>query len=155
ERPISVVQGALELRDLPDRLGVFRDGKEILRHAGFEAGTHTDATSHADPSRHYAVETTEGIITKVFVTGQTKGPKDGTMDWQATYWLFPEGGFVGLDGFSLSENAAAGYAGGVQKLSIWQAEGGFTQNHLPTWDAPWWLHQTGERGFVATHLFHA
>src|SRR5262249_12815962 len=23
------------------------------------------------------------------------------------------------------------------------------------WDTPWWLHQAGEHGFVATHLFHA
>src|SRR5262249_27399104 len=34
EQRITVRQGALELRDLPDRLAVFRDGKEIFRHAG-------------------------------------------------------------------------------------------------------------------------
>jgi hypothetical protein len=155
EQRVSVAQGALELRDLPDRIGVFRDGKEIFRHAGFQAGGQTDNSSHADPSRPFAVEATEGIITKVVVTGQTKGRKDGTMDWQSTYWLFPEGGFVALEGFSLSEDASAGYAGGTQQLSIWQTDGGFTQKQLPTWDAPWWLHQAGERGFVASHLLFA
>src|SRR5262249_4177124 len=94
EQRFTVTQGALELRDLPDRIGVCRDGKEILPHAGFEAGGHSDSASHADPSRPFAVETTEGIITKVVVTGQTKGRQDGAMDWQTTYWLFPEGGFA-------------------------------------------------------------
>src|SRR5262249_34466457 len=155
EQRITVRQGALELRDLPDRLAVFRDGKEVFRHAGFQAGGQTDTTSHADPSRPFVVETTEGIITKVSITTQTKGRQDGVVDWQCNYWLFPEGGFVALEGFGLSEKAAAGYAGGTQKLSIWQADGGLTQRHLPSWETPWWLHQAGERGFVATHLFYA
>src|SRR5262249_39967301 len=47
EQRITVTQGVLELRDLPDRLGVFRDGKEIFRHAGFQAGGQADTTSHA------------------------------------------------------------------------------------------------------------
>src|SRR5262249_11313919 len=68
-------------------------------------------------------------------------------------WLFPEGGFVALEGFSISETAD--YAGGPQKLSIWQTEGNFTQRRAPLWETPWWLHQAGERGFVATHLFYA
>jgi hypothetical protein len=75
------------------------------------------------------------------------------MDWQCTYWLFPEGGFAALEGFSLSETN--GYAGGVQKLDVWQAEKGFTQQRAPQWDTPWWLHQAGERGHVASHLFFA
>src|SRR5262249_3226807 len=127
EKParINVTQGVLELRDLPDRIGVFRDGKEVVRHAGFEAGGQAGASSHVDPARPFVVETTEGLVTKVVVTGQTAGRKDGTMDWQSTYWLFPEGGFVALEGFSLSEKAAAGYAGGTQKLSVWRADGGF------------------------------
>jgi hypothetical protein len=153
EERVTVAQGALELRDLPDRLGVFRDGKELLRHAGFQAGDQADTTSHADPSRPFVVETVEGIVTKVTVTAQTKGRKDGVMDWQCIYWLFPEGGFAALEGFSLSETA--GYVGGPQKLSIWQTEGNFTQRRAPLWDTPWWLHQAGERGFVATHLFQS
>ena len=150
---ITIKQGALELRDLPDRLGVFRDGKELFRHAGFQAGGHAETTSHADPSRPFVVETTEGIITAISITAQTKGRQDGVMDWQCRYWLFPEGGFVALEGFSIGDTA--GYAGGPQKLSIWQADGGFTQRHAPVWETPWWLHQAGERGFVATHLFQA
>src|SRR5262249_22953938 len=35
------------------------------------------------------------------------------------------------------------------------AGGNFTQRRAPLWETPWWLHQAGERGFVATHLFYA
>src|SRR5262245_3619801 len=82
EQRITVRRGVLELRDLPDRLGVFRDGKEIFRHAGFQAGGQTDTTSHADPSRPFVVETAEGIITKITISAQTRGRQDGVMDWQ-------------------------------------------------------------------------
>jgi hypothetical protein len=150
---IVVTQGALELRGLPDRLGVFRDGKEIFRQAGFQAGGQTDPTSHADPSRPFVVETVEGIITKITITAQTRGRRDGVMDWQCCYWLFPEGSFAALEGFSLGE--PTGYVGGPQQLSIWQTDGTFTQRRAPLWETPWWLHQAGERGFVATHLFYA
>jgi hypothetical protein len=153
EKRISIAQGTLELRDLPDRLGIFLKGKEMFRHAGFHAGGQADATSHADPSRPFVVETVEGIITKVTITAQTKGRQDGVMDWQCTHWLFPEGGFVALEGYSLSDTT--GYTGGPQKLSIWQTEGDFTQRRAPLWDTPWWLHQVGERGFVASHLFQS
>jgi hypothetical protein len=152
EARVAVTQGALEFRDLPDRLAVFRDGKEVLRHAGFQAGGHAD-TTHADTTRPFAVETVEGIITTISITSQTKWRQDGVMDWQCRYWLFPEGGFVALEGFSLGE--VAGYAGGPQQLSIWSADGGVTQSRAPLWDTPWWLHQAGKGGFVATHLFHA
>src|SRR5262249_51544104 len=110
EQRITVTRGALELRDLPDRIGVFRDGKEICPPAGFGAGGQADTTSHADPSRPFAVEAVEGIITKVTITAQTRGRQDGVMDWQCCYWLFPEGGLVTLEGFALSEKAAASYA---------------------------------------------
>jgi hypothetical protein len=150
---ISVAQGALSFQNLPDRLGVVWKGKELFRTGGFQAGGGEDTTSHADPARPFVVETWEGIITKLSVTSQTKGRQGGSMDWQCTYWLFPEGSFVGLEGFSLSDTA--GYTGGPQKLSVWQTEGNFTQRRLPVWDTPWWLHQAGERGFVATHLFYA
>jgi hypothetical protein len=60
---------------------------------------------------------------------------------------------VALEGFSLSETA--GYIGGPQQLTIWQADGNFTLGHAPLWETPWWLHQVGDGGFVATHLFYA
>src|SRR5262249_1318735 len=126
---------------------------ELFRCAGFHAGGRADTVSHADPSRPFVVETTQGIITKVSITAQTRGRQDGVMDWQCSYWLFPEGGYVALEGVRLSETT--GNAGGPQKLSIWQTDGTFTTRHAPLWETPWWLHQAGERGFVATHLFHA
>jgi hypothetical protein len=150
---LVVRQGGLEFRDLPDRLGVFRDGKEILRHAGFRAGGHQGTASHADPTRPFVVEMIEGIITKISITAQTPGRQDGALDWQCSYWLFPEGGFVALEGFSLGDTA--GYLGGPQQLSLWQTDGAFTLRRGPLWETPWWLHQAGARGFVATHLFHA
>jgi hypothetical protein len=150
---ISVDQGALSFRNLPDRLGVVWNGKEVFHSAGFQAGDWADTTSHADPSRPFAVETVEGIITKVSITAATKGRQGGSMDWQCSYWLFPEGSYVALEGFNLRETS--GYVGGPQKLCIWQADGNFTLGHAPLWETPWWLHRAGERGFVATHLFHA
>jgi hypothetical protein len=155
EQRIAITQGALALQGLPDRLGVYRDGKEIFRHAGFQAGGQNDTTSHADPSRPFVVETAEGIITKVSIAAQTRGRKDGVMNWQCCYWLFPEGSFVALEGYSLTEQAASGYAGGAQRLSVWQTDGGFAQHEVPSWEKPWWVHQAGERGFVASHLFYA
>jgi hypothetical protein len=153
EQRVTVAQGDLVFRDLPDRLGVVWKGKELFRSAGFQAGDWTDTASHADPGRPFAVETTEGLVTKVSVNGQTKGRNGGTMDWQCSYWLFPEGGYAALEGFSIGD--PAGYVGGPQKLSILEAEEDFTERHAPLWETPWWLHQAGDRGFVATHLFHA
>jgi hypothetical protein len=153
DQRIAVRIGDLCFQDLPDRLAVVWKGKEMFRSAGFQAGGWTDTSSHADPARPFVVKTLEGIITRVSVTAQTRGRQGGSMDWQCTYWLFPEGTFVALEGFSLSN--PAGYVGGPQQLDIWQTQGNFTPGHLPLWEAPWWLHQAGDRGFVATHLFHA
>jgi hypothetical protein len=150
---VAVRQGALEFRNLPDQLSVVWKDKELFRSAGFQAGDWADTASHADPSRPYTIEALQGIIAKLTVTGQTRGRQGGSMDWQCTYWLFPEGSFAALEGFSLSD--AAGYAGGPQKLSIWQADGSFTSRRTPQWETPWWLHQAGDRGFVTTHLFYA
>jgi hypothetical protein len=150
---VTVKQGDLEFRGLPDRLTVAWKGKEVMRNAGFDAGGRADSVSHADPTRPYAVESVEGIITRVSIKSHTAGRKDGLMDWRCTYWLFPEGCFVGLEGFSLSDTTE--YPGGPQKLSVWQADGNFTEKHGPSWDTPWWLHQAGEGGFVASHLFYA
>jgi hypothetical protein len=150
---IFVKQRELSFLFLPDRLSVVWKGKEVFRSAGFAAGGVAEAVSHVDPKRPFTLESAEGIITKIAVTGQTRGRKEGSTDWQCTYWLFPEGGFVALEGFSLSDPAA--YMGGLQKLSIFQTDGNFTQIRAPVWDTPWWLHRSGERGFVATHLFSA
>jgi hypothetical protein len=150
---IAAQQGALEFRNLPDRLGVVWKGKELFRSAGFQAGDWSDTVSHADPARPFALETWEGIITKVSLTAQTKGRRDGSMDWQCSSWLFPEGSYVALEGFSFDD--PAGYVGGSQKLTILEAEGDFTERRAPLWETPWWLHQAGDRGFVATHLFYA
>jgi len=150
---ISVLRGEWGFQGLPDRLGVLWKGKEMIRSAGFQAGDWTDTSGHADPSRPFTVETFEGIITKVAIAAQTKGRQGGSMDWQCSYWLFPEGCYVALEGFSLSDTA--GYIGGPQKLAIWEANGNFTTCHTPLWETPWWLHQAGDRGSVATHLFYA
>lgn len=154
--PVSVHQGELCFQGLPDRLSVTCKGKELFRWAGFEAGGTTDTVSHADPSRPFTVETSEGIITKLSITGQTKCRNEGAMDWQCTYWLFSEGSYVALEGFSLANPSQ--YRGGPQKLSILatpQDAGEVTQSHEPDWEKPWWLHQLGDRGFLATHLFFA
>jgi hypothetical protein len=150
---ITVRQGALEFRGLPDKLAVVWNGKELFRGAGFQAGGRDGTTSHAEAARPFAVEAEEGIITKVTVTAQTEGRQGGTIDWQCSYWLFPEGCFAALEGFSIGETA--GYVGGPQKLSVWQADGNFSTRHVPLWETPWWLHQAGAGGFVATHLFYA
>jgi len=150
---VSVQQGELGFRDLPDRLSVTWKGRELFRCAGFNAGDFADTSGHADPSRSFSMETAEGIITKLSIIAQTKGRQGGSMDWQCTYWLFPEGSYVALEGFSPGDTA--GYLGGQQRLSIWQTDGNFTASHEPLWETPWWLHQAGDRGFVATHLFYA
>lgn len=153
EQRVSVQQGDLTFSGLPDRLTVASKGAEIFRYAGFNAGNAPGETSHADPARPYTIEKLAGLITKVYVTGQTNGRNNAPMDWQCTYWLFPEGGYVALEGFSMADTA--GYKGGSQKLSIWQAAGDFAETHKPAWDAPWWVHQAGPGGFVATHLLYA
>lgn len=152
EQRVSVEQGELAIRGLPDAATVVWKGKERFRFAGFDAAGVSGASSHADPRRAYAVDLVAGIITKVQVTGQTDGRNGAPMDWQCTYWLFPEGGYVALEGYSLSD--AAGYKGGPQKLSIWEAAADFEERHKPTWDTPWWLHQAGPGNFVSTHLLY-
>ncbi len=153
---VAVEQGGLNFQGLPDRLSVAWKGKELFRSAGFDAGGTTGAVSHAEPTRPFRIETTTGIVTKLSITGQTKWRQDGAMDWQCTYWLFPEGGFVALDGFSLANPGS--YLGGHQKLEMFAApdeSAGFAETHAPDWDKPWWVHRVGERGFTATHLFFA
>jgi hypothetical protein len=152
---VSVSQGDLKFAGLPDRLAVSWKGQELFRCGGFDAGGAADAVSHADPARPFTIEATEGLVTRLAITGHTKWRQDASMDWQCTYWLFPEGGYVALEGFSLSDPGT--YLGGHQKLSLFSAPAGaeFSVGHAPNWDQPWWLHKIGERGFIATHQFFA
>jgi hypothetical protein len=152
-KPIAIEQGELGFHDLPDRLRVTWRGQNLFRYAGFDAGQTAGTTSHADPTRPFVVETTSGIITRLNVRGQTPGRAGGGMDWQCTYWLFPQGAYAALEGYSLGNTA--GYIGGTQKLSIWQGAEALSATQEPRWETPWWLHRIGQRGHVATHLFHS
>lgn len=153
DQRVTAASGELKFAGLPDRLSVVWQGNELFQCAGFEAGGVKGTVSHADPARFFQIDVVEGLITKLTLTGQTSGRGDKPMDWQCSYWLFPEGGYVALEGFALGEVGT--YLGGPQKLSIWQGADNFTLTREPLWDTPWWLHQSGERGFVATHLFFA
>ncbi|MBL7039448.1 MAG: hypothetical protein ISR77_12515 [Pirellulaceae bacterium] len=51
DEPVSIKQGELCFRDLPNRVSVTSKGKELFRYAGFDAGGTTGTDSHADPSR--------------------------------------------------------------------------------------------------------
>ena len=151
---VGTQQGELRLDGLPDQLRVSWRGREVFRSAGFDAGGSSATVSHADPARTFTMEITEGIVTKVALTGQTARRDDGATDWQCTYWLFPEGGCVALEGFSLTKPGQ--YLGGPQQLSRFAAADGaaFAETHKPDWDRPWWIHSAGG-AFVATHLFMA
>lgn len=153
---VTVTQGDLTFRGLPDELEIAWKGQPVVKTAGFDAGGTTGATSHVDSARPFTMQATMGIVTKLVVIGQTKWRSAGVMDWQCTYWLFPEGSYVALEGFSLGQ--ASQYRGGPQKLSVFvppDEKSEFKQLHPPTWDQPWWLHATNERGFAATHLLSA
>ncbi|MHC4406562.1 MAG: hypothetical protein ACYTG0_43610, partial [Planctomycetota bacterium] len=152
DQRISAQQGELRFQGLPDRVSVTWKDRELFRYAGFDAGGTANTVSHAAPSRPFAIEVAEGIITKLSITSQTQGRQGAPMDWQCTYWLFPEGSYVALEGFSIFKTE--GYRGGEQKLSVWQSDTEFTPIHEPLWTAPWWVHRIGELGFVATHLWH-
>jgi hypothetical protein len=153
EQRIALQQGDLRFSGLPDQLALSWKGKDVFRYAGFHVGNAPGESSHADPARPFTIAKTEGLITKVEVTGQTDGRHGAPMDWQSTYWLFPEGGYVALEGFNMGDPAS--YQGGPQKLSIWQAPRDFREVHQPTWETPWWTHQAGEGRFVSTHLLYA
>lgn len=150
----SVEQNDLVLTGLPDRLAVSWKGKDLFRSAGFDAGGSIGTASHADFARPFSIEATQGIVTKLTITGETERTKGGVIEWQSTYWLFPEGSCVALEGYGLSK--PGNYRGGHQKLSLFAppaGSAGFEQLSGPSWDKPWYLHQVGDRGFTATHLF--
>ncbi|MBI4585710.1 MAG: hypothetical protein HY717_16990 [Planctomycetes bacterium] len=148
----AIRQGDLQFENLPDGLTVTWKGKEVFRYAGFEAGEAADTSSHADPAQPFSAVITEGIITKVYIEGRTKGRRGGLMDWQCTYWLCPEGSYTALEGFSLEK--AEGYLGGDQKVSIWKVPADFKQIREPLWESPWSLHQIGDGAYVAVYQYH-
>src|SRR5262249_13613735 len=98
----TVASGELLLKGLPDKFSAVWKGSELFHSSGFDAGGFANGTSHADLDRPFTIDVSEGIITRVSITSQTPWRKDGAMDWQCTYWLFPEGGYVALEGFSLT-----------------------------------------------------
>jgi hypothetical protein len=73
------------------------------------------------------------------------------MDWQCTYWLFPEGAYVASKGFSLDDTE--GYLGGGLSMALWETLGKPCDIHAPTWEQPWSLHQVGDAAFTAIHQF--
>src|SRR5262249_2256878 len=94
EQHTAVQQGDLAMSDLPDLAAVTWKGKELFRYAGFDTARTKGTSSHADAARPYHIDVWKGIITKVLVTGQTPDRSGAPMNWQCTYWLFPEGGYV-------------------------------------------------------------
>ncbi len=151
---MSVEQNDLVVSGLPDRLNVSWKGKEFFRSAGFDAGGSIGTASHADFARPFSIEAVQGIVTKLTITGETERTKGGVVEWHSTYWLFPEGSCVALEGYGLSE--PGNYRGGHQKLSLFappEGTAGFEQVSGPNWDKPWYVHRVGDRGFTAAHLF--
>jgi hypothetical protein len=158
ERRLTAAAGALVLEDLPDRPAVRWKGKELFRCAGFKIGDKAAGKegflrgdTDADPARPFSVEITEGLITKLSIRGQTDGRAGSPMHWQCIYWLFPEGSYVALKGFSL-ENTD-GYLGGSLSMAVWETPRKPEEVHAPTWEKPWWLHQVGDAAFTALHQF--
>lgn len=155
-QPLNAAAGDLVLEDLPDKLAVRWKGKELFRYAGFKIGDKSvskdgsfQAPSQADPSRPYSVQIEEGIITKVVIEGQTDGRAGGAMNWQCTWWLFPEGSYVALKGFSLDNTE--GYLGGGLTMALWEMPRIPKELHKPLWERPWDLYQLDDAAFVAIH----
>jgi hypothetical protein len=150
--------GELSVDHLPSKPVVRWKGNELYRYTGFKIGDKsagkngsiTDST-FADVNQSFSVDITTGIITKISLEGTAAGRMGSATNWQCQYWLFPEGGYVALKGFSL-ENTDD-YLGGGLSLAIWEIERQPQQIHAPTWERPWWLHQIGGQSFTAVHLF--
>jgi hypothetical protein len=158
EERLTAAAGELVLENLPDRPAVRWKGKELLRDAGFKIGDKSagkdgsvTAETHADPTRPFAIEVAEGIITKLSVRGQTKGRGGSAANWQCTYWLFPEGAYAALNGFSFDDTDD--YLGGGLSLAVWDVPRQPRLVQEPIWEKPWWLHQVGDAAFTAVHQF--
>jgi hypothetical protein len=155
---LTAAAGDLVLDGLPDRIAVRWKGHELFQSAGFKIGDKSgsktgfiEENANADPKRLFSVEIEEGIITRLFVRGQTNGRADTPMNWQCTWWLFPEGSYVALTGFSFDNTE--GYLGGGLSMALLEMPKEPKQVHEPLWEKPWWLHQLGDAGFVAIHQF--
>lgn len=153
--PASIGRGDLTFGNLPGALTVNWKGKEIFRDAGFNAGGVEGKIGHTDPQRPWTIEKASGIVTKLQITSQTAGRNGAAMNWQRTYWLFPEGAYVALEGFCLDE--VGNYRGGPQQMSIWSAAAAapFKEVHAPAWESPWWLHRAADDQYIATHLLYS
>jgi hypothetical protein len=153
DRTQDLVVGDLRLQDFPLNPTVWWKGKPLLRYAGFRAGGAAGSAAHADGQHGYSWSVERGIITKLHLLTQTAGRREGAMSWDCTYWLFPEGACVGLEGFSLSR--PEDYLGGEQVLSLLEPTGAAKVEPVavPRWSKPWWVHRMGGEAFVASHLF--
>jgi len=151
DRPQDVTVGQLTLKGFPLNPTVTWRGKPLFRYAGFNAAGTESKLSHVDPARGYEWSLEKGLIAKLHLRGATAGRLDGVTNWQCTYWLFPEGACVGLEGFSLSRTDR--YAGGQQEMSVWEAAGALEEMSPPKWETPWCVHRFGDNGVAATHLF--
>jgi len=158
EKRLTAAAGGLVLENIPDRPAVRWKGKELFRYTGFKVDDKAAGKegllredTHADPGRPFAIEISEGLITKVQIKGKTNGRAGSDMDWQCTYWLFPEGSYVALKGFSLDNTD--GYLGGGLSMAVWEMPRQPHEVHAPTWEQPWWLYQVGDAAFTAVHQF--
>jgi hypothetical protein len=152
----SAASGELALVDLPGNPSVRWQGREMFRYAGFEiddkdagAGP-VQQNAHADAGRPFAIAVEKGLITRVHVTSETDGRAGSGAHWQCTYWLFPEGSYVALQGFSLDNTA--GYLGGGFAPAVWRTNGQPEEVHPPEWELPWSLYQIDDAAFAAVHL---
>ncbi len=146
--------GELALHNLPGAPIVKWKGQEIFRYAGFSIGDKSSgkdgffgADSYADPAGPMTIEVTEGIITKLALRGQSNGRAGDASNWQCTYWLFPEGSYVALTGFSLDNSE--GFLGGGLTMAVCETRGRPKEVHQPEWERPWWLFQVGNSEFAA------
>jgi hypothetical protein len=145
----DVTVGSLTLQGFPSQPEVRWKGKPLFRYAGFKAGQ--TESKHPHVQGQYAWTLERGLLTKLRVKSTTEGRKGGSMDWDCTYWLLPEGAYVALEGYSLGQTA--GYLGGPQQLSILEAAAPVEQLSGPTWSRPWHVERIGTAGFAALHLF--
>jgi len=158
EERTAAAAGGLVLDGLPDRPAVRWNGRELFRYAGFKlgdksagkAGFITEPT-HADPTRPSAIEIQEGLITKVEINGKTNGRGASAMSWQCTFWLFPEGSYAALRGFSFDDTG--GYLGGGLSMAVLEMQKQPHEVHAPTWEQPWSLYRVGEAAFTAVYQF--
>lgn len=158
ERRLVAKAGELLLHDLPDHISLSWKGKEFFRSAGFQIGDKSASkdgsitvNTHAEPDRPSIVEITEGIITKVTIRGQTTGRAESPMSWQCTYWLFCDGSYVGLQGFSFDNTE--GYLGGGLSMATWELARLPQEIHAPVWEKPWWLFRIADNAYTAIHQF--